>query len=200
MEKDTQWGEYQKITKDNKPNHLATCVKSYLNKGMSIIDIGCGAGKDSIYFLEQGCLVTAIDKVTTVIEYKKLDLSHHMKDKLRIINGDFTNMEFPVCDAVYSNFSLPFCPPNNFHKLWFNIDQSILKGGIFAGIFFGVNDDWYHTSTDITFHRKDELEELFKGYTIKEFNENEYLGQCLGEQGDVVHKHWHIYEIIAIKK
>lgn len=199
MEKDYQWGEYQKITNDKQPKHLAICLKNYLSNGMSIIDIGCGAGIDSIYFLEHGCFVTAIDKVTTGIEHRKLELWHEFKDKLCIINADFTNIEFPVCDAVYASFSLPFCTPDNFNKFWFNIDQSLSKGGIFAGIFYGINDDWYHTSTDITFHRKDEIEELFKGYSIKEFNEKEYDGQCVGEQGNVVDKHWHIYEIIAIK-
>jgi len=199
MWKDNQWEQYQKISKDEQPRHLATCLKNCLNNGMSIIDIGCGAGTDSIYFLEQGCFVTAIDKVTTGIEYRKLELRHDIKDKLSIINADFTNMEFPVCDVVYASFSLPFCTPNNFNKLWLNIEQSVRKGGIFAGIFFGVNDDWYRTSKYITFHRKDEIEELFKGYCLKEFNEKEYDGQCVGKQGNVVDKHWHIYEIIAIK-
>lgn len=141
MEKDNQWGQYQEITKDNQPRHLATLLKNYLNKGMLIIDIGCGAGIDSIYFLEQGCFVKTIDKVTTGIEYKKFQLRHDIQYKLSIINADFTNMEFPVCDAVYASFSLPFCTPNNFNKFWINIERSLKKGGIFAGIFFGVNDD-----------------------------------------------------------
>lgn len=41
--------------------------------------------------------------------------------------------------------------------------------------------------------------ELFRKYSIKKFEEKEYEGQCLGEQGNVIDKHWHIYEIIAIK-
>lgn len=199
MENNNQWGEYQKITKDNQPRYLATCLKKFLNKGMSIIDIGCGSGSDSIYFLEQGCFVTAIDKVTTGIEYRKLGLRDDIKDKLSIINADFTKMEFLACDAIYASFSLPFCTQNNFNEFWLNIEQSLRKGGIFAGIFFGVNDDWYRTSKNITFHRKDEIEKLFKGYSIKKFEEKEYDGQCVGEQGDVVDKHWHIYEVIAIK-
>ncbi len=199
MGKVSEWEQYQKTTKVNQPRHLATYLKNYLNKEMSIIDIGCGAGTDSIYFIEQGCFVTAIDKVTSSIEYSKLKLRHGIKDRLSIINADFMKLEFPVCDAIYASFSLPFCTPNNFNKLWFNIKQSMRKGGVFAGIFFGVNDDWYNTSKDITFHRKNEIEELFNGYSIKEFNEKEYDGQCVGEQGNVVDKHWHIYEIIAIK-
>lgn len=199
MERDNQWGEYQKKTKDKQPGQLAICLNNYLNHGMSIIDIGCGAGIDSIYFLEHGYFVTAIDKVTTGIENRKLELSHDIKEKLSIINADFTNMSFLACDAVYASFSLPFCSPNDFNIFWFNIEQALRKGGLFAGIFFGINDDWYHTSTDITFHRKDEIEKLFKGYSIKEFNEMEYDGQCVGEQGNVVDKHWHIYQIIAIK-
>jgi SAM-dependent methyltransferase len=199
MESHNEWGRYQKITKDNKPRHLAICLKNFLYKEMSIIDIGCGAGTDSMYFIEQGCFVNAIDKVTNGIEHRKLELRHDIKDKLSIINGDFTNMEFPVCDAVYASFSLPFCNPNNFNKFWINIEKSVREGGIFAGIFFGVNDDWYNISKNITFHRKYEIEELLKTYNIKKFEEKEYDGQCVGEKGNVIDKHWHIYEVIAIK-
>jgi cyclopropane fatty-acyl-phospholipid synthase-like methyltransferase len=199
MEKDSQWCEYQKINKGDQPKHLATCLNNYLHKGMSIIDVGCGAGTDSIYFLERGCLVTAIDRATTIIAHRKFELRQDIKDKLNVIKADFTNIKLPVCDAVYASFSLPFCTPNNFNKFWFNLEQSLSKQGVFAGNFFGVNDDWYHTSTDITFHRKDEIKELFEGYIIKEFREKEYEGTCVSEQGNIVNKHWHIYEIIAIK-
>lgn len=199
MEKDNQWEEYQKITKDNQPSHLAICLGNYLNNGLSIIDVGCGSGKDSIYFLERGCFVTAIDIITNGIEQRKLELRDDIKYKLNVINADFSNIKFPVCDAVYANYSLPFCTPNNFNNFWQNLEESLSDGGIFAGIFFGVNDDWYDTTTDITFHKKNEIEELFKGYSIKEFEEKEYEGKCVGEQGDIVDKHWHIFEIIAIK-
>lgn len=193
------WNQYQKITKGNEPRRLATNLKMYLNKKMSIIDIGCGAGKDSIYFIEQGYFVTAIDKETATIENIKSKLDDYIKCKLNIINADFTNLEFPLCDAIYASFSLPFCTPNEFNKFWVNIEQSLRKNGVFAGIFFGVNDDWYKTSNDLTFHSRGELEEIFKEYTMKEFNENEYDGYCVGEQGNKVNKHWHIYEIIAVK-
>ena len=199
MGENSQWEEYQKINKDNKPRYLATYLNNYLNKGMSIIDVGCGAGTDSIYFLEQGCFVTAIDKETTIIEHRKLKLKQDIKDKLNVINADFTNIKLPVCDVVYANFSLPFCTPNTLNGFWFNLEQSLNKGGVFAGNFFGVNDDWYHTSTNITFHRKYEIKELFKGYYINEFNEKEYEGTCVTKQGTIANKHWHIYEVIAIK-
>lgn len=194
-----EWNQYQKITKGNTPKLLATNLKRYLNKKMSIVDIGCGAGTDSMYFIQQGLFVTAIDKETSAIEHIKLKLDDDIKCKLNIINADFTNLEFPICDAIYASFSLPFCTPNEFNKLWVNIEQSLKTKGIFAGIFFGVNDDWYKTANDLTFHSRCELEKIFDKYTIKEFNENEYDGYCVGEQGDKVKKHWHIYEIIAIK-
>lgn len=194
-----EWNQYQKITKGSEPRLLATYLKRYLNKEMSIIDIGCGAGIDSKYFLEQGYFVTAMDKETSAIEAIKLKLDDDIKLKLDVIKGDFTNLQFPICDAIYASFSLPFCTPNEFNKLWVNVEQALRKNGIFAGIFFGVNDDWYKTEKHLTFHRRKELEGIFKEYDVKIFNENEYDGYCVGEEGNTVNKHWHIYEIIAIK-
>lgn len=34
MNKNSQWGGYQKINKDNQPRYLATCQNNYLNKGI----------------------------------------------------------------------------------------------------------------------------------------------------------------------
>lgn len=199
MVEDIQSKEYQKLNADNQPTNLAIRLNNYLNKGMSIVDVGCGAGTDSIYFIERGCFVTAIDKETTIIEHRKLDLKQNIKDKLNVINADFTNIKLPVCGAVYASLSLPFCAPNNFNKFWTNLEQSLSKEGIFAGNFFGVNDDWYHTSANITFHRTDEIKELFKEFVIKEFEEKEFEGTYVTKQGNITNKHWHIYEIIAIK-
>ncbi|MEG0691864.1 MAG: class I SAM-dependent methyltransferase, partial [Oscillospiraceae bacterium] len=37
--------------------------------GQSILDLGCGAGRDSKYFLEQGFSVTAVDGSPTLCQY-----------------------------------------------------------------------------------------------------------------------------------
>lgn len=190
---------YQEINKNNPPRDLAIRLSPYLCAGMTVLDIGCGAGIDSIYFIEQGCSVIAMDKETNIIEKRRLELEESLRSKLSIIKADFTGADLPLANAIYASLSLPFCHPNKFIEFHCKLGDSLSNGGIFAGTFFGINDDWYNTDGNIIFHRKEEIEELFKGYTIQEFIENEYEGTYVNTQGSIAHKHWHIYEIIAIK-
>lgn len=109
-------------------------------------------------------------------------------------------MKLPLSDMIYASFSLPFCKPNKFNRFWSNIEQASNKGGVFAGTFFGIKDDWYQMQADITFHRRDEIEAIFNSYTIVEIKERQYDGECVNKNGKVINKHWHVYEVIAIKK
>ncbi|URZ17407.1 hypothetical protein [Clostridium felsineum] len=80
------------------------------------------------------------------------------------------------------------------------LNKHPIKVFFFAGTFFGIKDDWYQMQADITFHRRDEIEALFNSYTIVEIKERQYDGECVNKNGKVINKHWHVYEVIAIKK
>lgn len=42
-------------------NHLYKIIQMNINKNDSILDLGCGSGRDSLYFKQQGYNVTALD-------------------------------------------------------------------------------------------------------------------------------------------
>lgn len=57
------WNQYyqaQPVLKEF-PSQFAVDMVQYMEKGKHVLDLGCGNGRDSLYFLEQGMKVTGID-------------------------------------------------------------------------------------------------------------------------------------------
>ncbi|MEA1883074.1 MAG: class I SAM-dependent methyltransferase [Thermotogota bacterium] len=50
---------------------LYNVFEKYLNQGDSVLDIGCGSGRDSHYFLEKGYNVYAHDGSAAMVAYAK---------------------------------------------------------------------------------------------------------------------------------
>ena len=63
---------------------------SYLNKGDSILDFGCGSGRDSKYFLNKGFIVTAtdgsIEMCKAASSYAGIDVKHLLFNELEDVN------------------------------------------------------------------------------------------------------------------
>jgi 2-polyprenyl-3-methyl-5-hydroxy-6-metoxy-1,4-benzoquinol methylase len=56
----------------------------------SILDVGCGSGRDANYFAEQGYEVTAIDASAELIQWAQ---RHHMSSKIDWHHLDFSGIE-----------------------------------------------------------------------------------------------------------
>lgn len=186
--------KYYKNTTDAKPNYI---IKKFIElkiKPGNAIELGCGAGRDTVCLIKNGWNVTGIDKenvksrIAAKLETEELKQFKFLKQK-------FEEIELEKNNLVVANFSLPFCNKNDFKKLWNKIDDSILKDGYFVGNFFGDNDEWKNTKEEMTFLTKKQVIELFENFEIIEFNEvekDDFTG--LGKM-----KHWHIFNVIAKK-
>ena len=56
----------------------------------SILDVGCGSGRDASYFAKQGYDVTAIDASAGLIQWAQ---KHHMSSRISWVHLDFSSME-----------------------------------------------------------------------------------------------------------
>ena len=189
--------EYYKKTENSKPNFL---IKKLINnveiKQKNAVELGCGAGRDTLYLIKNGFKVLAIDKEdTSKIISKKLN-SEELK-RFRFKCQAFEDVEIKENNLLVANFSIPFCNKYYFKSFWNRIDRSILKNGYFVGNFFGLNDSWAKIKKDMVFLTKEEVLNLFKNnfniFFFKEVEKDEKT--VLG-----VMKHWHIYNVIAKKK
>ena len=56
----------------------------------SILDVGCGSGRDANYFAKQGYNVTAIDASAELIQWAR---QHHMSSRISWVHLDFSSIE-----------------------------------------------------------------------------------------------------------
>lgn len=160
------------------------------------IDLGCGAGRDTIYLIKSGWKVLSIDRENTS-EFISSKLNNEELEKFNFKCQEFENIELDKNNLLVANFSIPFCNKEHFDEFWNKIANSILKDGFFVGNFFGLNDSWAKMKDQMVFLSKKQVLELFENlFDIIEFNEVEKDGKTgLGKM-----KHWHIYNVIAKKK
>ena len=107
------------------------------NKRGNAIDLGCGAGRDTIYLIKNNWNVTAIDREDTrdIIES---NLNIEELERFKFICQDFENIKLDKGDLVVSNFSIPFCKKKYFNEFWNKIVDSINKGRIFCWKLFWI--------------------------------------------------------------
>ncbi len=186
--------KYYDNTKNAKANYT---VRKFIELNVepgNAVDIGCGAGRDTVCLIKKGWNVLAIDieNVESLITSK---LSEKELKQFKFSRQKFEYIKLETNNLIVANFSLSFCNKNNFKKLWDKINDSMLKEGYFVGNFFGVNDEWKKTKVEMTFLNKGQVIELFKDFKIIEFKEvekDDFTG--LGNM-----KHWHIFNVIAKK-
>lgn len=187
--------KYYDITEGAMPHKNVRKVLSFgIVPGMAI-ELGCGAGRDTAYLIQNGWDVFAVDKENTE-EYILKKLTVTEREKLKFYQGSFDEISFENCNLVVANYSLPFCDKEKFQNVWKNIENSIQNDGYFVGNFFGLNDSWKEEKTRMTFLEKQEVINLFDKFDIIEFREIDEYGKTAN--GKL--KHWHVYFVIAKKK
>jgi trans-aconitate methyltransferase len=187
------WFKYNEQTK-NKPI-LPLMLKSFELFGEykgNAVEIGCGAGNESVFLYNNGWNVLAVDKNNDGLnqlqsEYPQIEILASTFESLNIL---------PECDFIFSAFSIPFCKPQHFDKFIKILVKSLKPNGRFAGNFFGLNDEWAKINTNMTFCTADKIKSYFSGFEIEHFNEDEYIGK----KANGGNKYWHIINIIAKNK
>lgn len=129
------WNKYyQKIAKYQvEPSDFAKLIEGKLPINSHILELGCGNGRDSLFFLRNGHDVIAIDASDVAIE------------KLNEITSNEENALF-VCDnfvkckplyqmkyeCIYSRFTLHAITEEQEDELLANVKEALYSGGIFC--------------------------------------------------------------------
>ena len=123
--------KYYENTKDALPHAM---VKKFIKmniKPKNAIDLGCGAGRDTIYLIKNGWNVLSIDRENTrEIIADKLNNEEIKRFNFKCLS--FENIKLDKSNLLVSNFSIPFCNKNYFNEFWREISNSILKERIFC--------------------------------------------------------------------
>ena len=189
--KEFKWEDFYKITKDRPPWPLLVQAISLLRRKEYALDLGCGAGRDTRFLLDQGFKVTAVDNDSHAIAL----LANFPQDRLRAVQASFEAFEFETYDLINAHFALPFTSEDRFHEVFARIKHALNADGIFVGQFFGVNDEWNTPGNQMTFLTREQAEAELKDLRILEFREEDVDSHV----ADGTPKHWHVFHIIAQK-
>lgn len=164
--------------------------------GGTAADLGAGTGRDTLFLLQQGWDVLALDaeQLSIDIILNRVDVSY--LNNLEVMVIPFSEMILPTgLDLINASYSLPFCKPQDFSQCWTKITDHLAIGGRFSGQFFGEKDEWA-TNPDLTIHSYENMLQLFEHQFVIEYLQiEEGLMPCANGKM----KHWHVYHVVAKK-
>lgn len=112
------WEDYYKKQSSNRlPSNFANFVcENYLDSRTNFLELGCGNGRDSIFFANKGLTVEGVDQVK--IQIQALNNQFELINNLTFTADDFTSLKREKkYDIIYSRFTLHSIPIEKQHKV-----------------------------------------------------------------------------------
>ncbi|MGF1684530.1 class I SAM-dependent methyltransferase [Photobacterium minamisatsumaniensis] len=179
-------------------SHLVEAIEflgSNANKKVAV-DCACGAGRDTLYLLENGYDVYAFDNDIPRLEALSAHPLTSDNPNLNIQISSFADFEFPRAHLINASACLFFSTETDFNILWENIQDSLSVDGIFCGHFLGSETLQENEQLPILTHSQREIEHLLSGfYIISWKKKQEYSAHLTGKK-----RLWLVHTIIAMKK
>jgi SAM-dependent methyltransferase len=135
------WNEYYGNKRAPKPpSDFAKFAFGHMQSGKLLIDLGCGNGRDSMFFCCNGIKVTAVDSSKGAIESFDKDFA------ILAVCDDFTKTNALRCveyDYCYARWSIHAINKAQQDELLPNVYYSLKSGGLFFSESRTINDVKY---------------------------------------------------------
>lgn len=149
MDDKKYWTEY--YAKNSKPTDSSTFAEFILpklDKNKNLIELGCGNGRDSIYFVQNNLKVVAVDQVQCEIDYLN---ENHKEENIIFVADDFTNLDNTKheiinetdFDYIYSRFTFHSINEKKENRTLDWIEKNLSEGGYFLLEARSINDPMF---------------------------------------------------------
>ncbi len=141
-------------------SHLYPAFTTMLPKNAHILDLGCGCGRDSQHFLQQGYQLTAIDFSPTLAAIAEKKLAHPVKIK------PFSEIqEKNLYDGIWANASLLHSPKGQIREIFKRLLDALKNGGLFFMSFkFGLLEEMDPRGRFFNNYTQESLTELLASF------------------------------------
>ncbi len=154
----TNFKAYHKRTFFVDPSLFLNPFVNALSQNASVLDIGCGSGRDLLWLKNQGFQVTGFEQSPGLADLARKHAA------CEVIEGDFETFDFTTFsfDAILASGSLVHLPQNRLSQVLENIKQALNQNGIFY-ISLKQGDNFRTDQTQRIFYlwQESELKELF---------------------------------------
>lgn len=140
------WSNYYKnhFKKEQPSNFAKWILDTYQPKG-KLIELGCGNGRDSLFFAENGLEVTAVDQSAYAITH----LNNFNLDNATFVESDFTWLSLSGFDYIYSRFTLHSIDKTNASRVYQWAKKALnLHGEMYIEV-RSVNDNLYGVGDEV---------------------------------------------------
>lgn len=157
-----------------------------------VLDLGAGAGADSLQFARRGWTVHAYDTDDTLAA--RLVENERMTGSVEFHHTDIAAVDaFPAAQIVYSTYTLGLLGLTALEETWAKLVAALPRGGVMAVDMFGVNDTWADRP-DIATLPLEQIDAMFRGFHIIDRTVRDEDGRFLADK-----KHWHVITTLARK-
>lgn len=157
-------------------SHVFEKLNPFIKKGCSVLDFGCGSGRDSFTFFNLGCDVTALDGSKEFIDYLS-------GSPFKLINQSFTNFNAEnKFDLIYCCASLLHLNDEDLLFVLKNLKKALKSNGILYCSF--KNGEGIVLKNDL----------IYNNFNFNRFNE------FIKETGLVLNEHWESVDSLDKKR
>ena len=162
------------------PSTFAQFILPKLKKNKQLIELGCGNGRDSIYFSKNGLNVHAVDQVKNEIDFLNKNFN---EENITFIAEDFTSLENTnnklikntKYDYIYSRFTFHSINEEKENNTLDWIENNLKKEGLFLLEARSIKDPMFKQGNTLSdtenftthYRRYMELEKILKKLELK---------------------------------
>jgi len=137
------WESYYSQNKYPKnPSLFAEFVKPFLIKNEKLLELGCGNGRDSVFFAKNGVDVIGVDQCSNEIKFLSDEFSSF--ENLNFFVSDMTDLSLEINPFyVYSRFTIHSIDEQGEDRLLKWVGDNIKVGGLFFIEVRSVKDELF---------------------------------------------------------